>query len=87
MDIEQAFGLVLKRQRNDKGFSQEELAKESGYHRTYISLLERGKKSPSLSTVYRLADALDAKSHLLILLAEQMMEAADEDSRDRSSDQ
>ena len=31
---------------------------ESGYHRTYISFLERGKKSPSLSTIMDMAETL-----------------------------
>ena len=57
--IEELFGNVLKQLRNDKGLSQEELGFESGYHRTYISLLERGKKSPSLKTIFQLAKALD----------------------------
>ena len=39
--------------------SQEELAFEAGLHRTYISLLERGVKSPTLNVLFRLADALD----------------------------
>lgn len=59
--IEELFGNVLKRLRNDKNLSQEELGFESGYHRTYISLLERGKKSPSIKTIFQLAKALDIK--------------------------
>jgi transcriptional regulator with XRE-family HTH domain len=59
--IEELFGNVLKQLRTDKGLSQEELGFESGYHRTYISLLERGKKSPSLKTIFQLAKALDAE--------------------------
>lgn len=58
--IEELFGNVLKQFRNEKGISQEELGFESGYHRTYISMLERGKKSPSLKTIFQLAKALDA---------------------------
>jgi transcriptional regulator with XRE-family HTH domain len=53
-----AFGLVLRRLRQKAGLSQEVLAFESGYHRTYISLLERGKKSPSLQTISNLAKIL-----------------------------
>jgi transcriptional regulator with XRE-family HTH domain len=57
--IEELFGNVLKQLRSDKGLSQEELGFESGYHRTYISMLERGKKSPSLKTIFQLAKALE----------------------------
>ena len=55
---EEAFGKVLKEIRQKHSLSQEELGFESGYHRTYISLLERGRKSPSLNTVFQLATAL-----------------------------
>jgi transcriptional regulator with XRE-family HTH domain len=57
--IEELFGDVLKQLRDEKGISQEELGFESGYHRTYISMLEGGKKSPSLKTILQLAKALD----------------------------
>jgi len=53
-----AFGLVLRRIRQERGLSQESLGFESGYHRTYISLLERGQKSPSLQTIFKLSKAL-----------------------------
>ena len=38
--------------------SQEELAFKTDLHRTYISLLERDRKSPSLRTVTAIATAL-----------------------------
>jgi len=58
-DLAKAFGEVLRKARRERGLSQEDLGFESGYHRTYISLLERGLKSPSLQTIYELARALD----------------------------
>ena len=58
MTPEEAFGKVLKEIRHDNSLSQEQLGFESGYHRTYISLLERGRKSPSLNTVFQLSAAL-----------------------------
>lgn len=58
---EEAFGLVLRELRERSGLSQEALAFACGRHRTYVSLLERGRCSPSLQTVFRLADALDAR--------------------------
>ena len=39
--------------------SQEELGFRSGLHRTFISLLERGARTPTLDTLFRLAAALD----------------------------
>lgn len=45
-------------QRIVRELSQKSLGFESGYHRTYISLLERGQKSPSLQTIFKLSKAL-----------------------------
>jgi len=59
MTPEEAFGKVLKEIRQEHSVSQEELAFESGYHRTYISLLERGRKSPSLNTIFQLSATLE----------------------------
>jgi transcriptional regulator with XRE-family HTH domain len=69
---EQAFGQVLKRVRQSRGLSQEELGFRSGYHRTYIGQLERGEKSPSLKTVFNLAATLRIRPSLLIHRTEQV---------------
>ena len=61
MPLAMAFGRVLRELRKQTGLSQEKLGFESGYHRTYISLLERGKKSPSLKTVFKLAAPLGVR--------------------------
>lgn len=66
MNIEKRFGEELCRIRRAKGISQEELGFASDYHRTYISQLERGVKSPSLRTIFRLCKALDIPASELI---------------------
>jgi transcriptional regulator with XRE-family HTH domain len=71
--VEREFGKALKMLRKDRGYSQEELAARSNLHRTYISLLERGQKSPSLTTICRVANALDVKPHELISVAEELI--------------
>ena len=38
--------------------SQEELAQEASLHRTYISQIERGLKSPSINSLVKLSKAL-----------------------------
>ena len=58
---EQAFAEVLKELRTNRGLSQEALAHGCNRHRTYISLLERGKHSPSLGILFDLAAALDTR--------------------------
>jgi transcriptional regulator with XRE-family HTH domain len=64
--LAEAFGAVLREIRRKSGFSQEELGFESGYHRTYVSLLERGLKSPSLQTIFRLAHVLGIRPSELL---------------------
>lgn len=66
--IDAAFGNVLRRLRRERRLSQEALGYLTGLHRTYVSQLERGLKSPSLRTVNRIARALDLS--LAALLAE-----------------
>lgn len=56
MDISQAFGKVLKRYRLEHQLSQEKLALICDLDRTYISMLERGKRQPGLNTVFALAN-------------------------------
>jgi len=55
---EQAFAKALREIRTEKGISQEALGLDANYHRTYISLLERGKMNPSLRTILSIAAVL-----------------------------
>ena len=66
--VEQAFGQVIRRYRVALGISQEELGFRSGLHRTFVSQLERGVKSPSLRTQLAIARAL--KTHAAGLVRE-----------------
>ncbi len=56
--LQQRFGRVIRQRREDAGLSQEKLAELAGLHRTYISLLERGKRMPSIEVVRVLASSL-----------------------------
>ena len=58
MDIQRQLGLNVQKLRRAKGWSQEELAFESGLHRTYISGIERGVRNPTITIVERLAETL-----------------------------
>lgn len=66
MKIEEAFGLTLQKYRTDAKLSQEQLAFNSGLDRTYISLLERGKRRPTINTVFALAQTLNIKPSILM---------------------
>ncbi len=54
-----AFGAVLRAIRAEKGTSQEELGFRTGLDRTFISLLERGVRSPTITTISILAQVLE----------------------------
>ena len=59
--IVQTFGIVLRELRVQNKLSQEKLAELCELDRTYISLLERGLRQPTLSTIFKLAKALQTK--------------------------
>ncbi len=73
LTIEEAFGSTLQNLRKARKLSQEELGFESGYHRTYISQLERGRKSPSLKTIFQLAAALNKPPSEMVLRVERAL--------------
>ncbi|MBS0322289.1 MAG: helix-turn-helix transcriptional regulator [Proteobacteria bacterium] len=58
MTVEQAFGTVLRELRSLTGKSQETVALDAGLDRTYISMLERGLRQPTLGTVLALSRPL-----------------------------
>lgn len=70
MKVNKAFGLVLRDAREKQGFSQEHLALESDLDRTFISLLERGLRQPSLTTLFELAKTLGCRPSELIAKVE-----------------
>ncbi len=45
------FGERIKTLRKEKKWSQETLADETGFHRTYIGMIERGERNPSLINI------------------------------------
>ena len=49
----------LKELRVDKKLSQEKLAEKCGLDRTYISLLERAKRNPSLFNLKKITEGLE----------------------------
>jgi transcriptional regulator with XRE-family HTH domain len=59
MDMEKAVGEELRACRRKKQISQECLGFDAAIHRTYVSLIERGVKSPTLNVLFRLCQALD----------------------------
>jgi len=60
MEPRDRFAINLRKARQRKEISQEELGFACDLHRTEISLLERGGREPRLGTIVKLASALDS---------------------------
>jgi len=67
---EVAFGEILRQFRKLAKFSQERLAQESGLDRTYISLLERGLRQPSLNSLLKISKGLSVSSSEIVAAVE-----------------
>ena len=72
--VNDAVGHAISKLRQNRGLSQEELADRAGIHRTYVSQLERGFKSPTLAILIKIARALDTKPSQLLRAAEEELD-------------
>ena len=67
MDIKRVFANNIKKYRTRIGISQLTIADRSGLHRTYISAVERERRSIALENVQKIADALEIETYLLFV--------------------
>lgn len=74
MNVQTAFGIILKQKRNKMKISQEELAYRCKLDRTFISMLERGKRRPTLNTFFTICLELNEKPHLITLEIEELLD-------------
>lgn len=63
--VQIAFGERVRHHRKHLGISQEKLGELAGLHRTYVGHVERGEVNPTLSSIVRLADALEVDAGVL----------------------
>ena len=59
------FASKVKALREKKGLSQEKLAEYAGLHRTYIGMVERLERNPSLISIYKIANGLGIEPKVL----------------------
>jgi transcriptional regulator with XRE-family HTH domain len=59
-------GQKIRKRREELGLSQEKFAEKCEFDRTYISLLERGKRNISFTNLLRIADGLEISASELI---------------------
>lgn len=83
LTIEKIFGLVLRKFRTLNELSQEKLSQECGLDRSYISLLERGLRQPSLTTILLLSKTLNTTAANMVRSVEEIL---NENIKNRISD-
>ena len=67
MDMRKLVGRNFGRLRKQKGFTQEKFAEASGFTQQYVSGLERGRRNPTIVTLFELATTLGV-SHVDLVL-------------------
>jgi transcriptional regulator with XRE-family HTH domain len=70
MDMRKLVGLNFARLRREKGLTQEQVEQRSGFSQQYLSSLERGRRNPTVITLYELAQALEV-SHMDLVRSEE----------------
>ncbi|MBO9455124.1 helix-turn-helix transcriptional regulator [Paracoccus sp. R12_1] len=71
MDMRKLVGRNFARLRREKGLTQEQIEERSGLSQQYLSGLERGKRNPTVITLYELAQALGVSHVELVIPSEE----------------
>lgn len=66
MGLRETFGLNVRRARQRRGLSIEELAQEAELSYSYLGEIERGRRNPTLDVVEKLAQAVGEAPHRLL---------------------
>ena len=66
-DVQLMFAGVIRKHRERKGWTQEELARRTGLSRPMVTRLERGERMPSFPTLDKLASALGLRVYVRLV--------------------
>ena len=73
-----SFGMIIARLRFEKGLTQETASGLAGISRSHLVMLESGRKTVRLDTLWRIADALGVRPSEIIRMAEDEMNQKEE---------
>lgn len=75
------FGKRVRQLRKESSLSQEQLAERTGFHRTYIGMIERGERNPALVNIKVFADSLNVS--LSTLFNDKLFEKEVENGKEK----
>ena len=73
-----SFGMMIAKLRFEKGLTQETASGLAGISRSHLVMLESGRKTVRLDTLWRIADALGVRPSEIIRMAEDEMNQKEE---------
>ena len=66
MELRRIVAQNLRRLRQDRGLSQEELAGQAGLNRNYVGMIEREENAPTVDTLEVLAKVLKVEAEAFL---------------------
>lgn len=73
MDMRRLVGRNFARIRREKGLTQEQIEERSGHSQQYLSGLERGRRNPTVVSLFEIAQALGADPVALLAPDEEAL--------------
>ncbi|MDR0780087.1 MAG: helix-turn-helix domain-containing protein [Pseudomonadales bacterium] len=75
-ELAQAFGAAVRALRTERGIAQEMLANLAGVERSHMGKVERGEHAPTLAIIFKIADALECSTAVLMTETETRLQGA-----------
>ena len=75
-ELAKAFGAAVRERRLAAGVAQESLANTAGIERSHLGKVERGEHMPTLAIIFKIANALDCSTAVLMTATETYLAAS-----------